>query len=144
MQAEDVAEILEPSRIEQDPDGSVWMPALLSLLLPGAGQFWLGQWGRGLRLFGGSATFCFGLGIANVLVAYDAYSLALDRREGSISTRKSSTTLGVFTFLWSGFVRMIDGMAASMSRGPGPAVFVALPLMFVSWLAGGRGFSLRR
>jgi len=58
--------------------------ASLSLLVPGAGQIYLGQWTRGVRLFLASAAMCFGLGLCNLVVAMDAGSLARRLQRGPL------------------------------------------------------------
>ena len=117
------------------------LPAVLSLIVPGLGQAYLGQWARGIRVFGASATLCFGLGIANVLVAYDAYSLAMRRREQDILPRTSSKSLLVFALLWKGVMAALDGVVDVFLGTPSIFMWaVASPLMLASLLGGGKGF----
>ena len=138
MKAETAASLLEAHHIHQNPAAPALLAAGLSLLLPGLGQAYLGQWSRGLRVFAGSATLCFGLGLANVLTAYDAYSLAKRNQTADITSRTSSKTLRVFGAFWMAFCLVIDRMADSLSSGPG--FLLSLPLMLISHLAGGKGF----
>lgn len=142
MKFQDVVELVEPTVIEQDPETPVLLVTLLSLAIPGLGQAWLGQWSRGMRVFAASATFCFGLGLANVLVAYDAYSVAQRKQAHDITVHTSSKSLWVFTKLWAGFCGVLDALVDSFIGAPGPSIVIVLPLMLVSYLAGGRGFRL--
>ena len=139
MDAEQAVSWIEGYRIPMNPGRNAVLPGLLSLFVPGLGQAWLGQWSRGMRVFAASATLCFGLGFANLLTAYDAFSLARRNQEGDITARTSSKTLLLFSTLWTGFCMVLDSFIDGMARGPG--VLIAFPLMFVSYLAGGKGFS---
>jgi len=76
-----------------DPAISPVTAAGLSLLLPGAGQWYLGQRWRGASLFVASAAVCFGLGLCNLLISYDAWSLANRRQTEDITYKQSSKTL---------------------------------------------------
>jgi TM2 domain-containing membrane protein YozV len=72
--------------IRKNPDQNLVLPALASLLVPGLGQVMLGQTVRGLLLFVCSALVCFGGGLCNLALAWDAYCLAKDRRTLDITT----------------------------------------------------------
>jgi rubrerythrin len=69
--------------VAQDPTRGSWIAGLLSLAVPGLGQMYIGQHVKGVVLFFGSALLCFGGGLANVVVALDAATLAgvLRRRD---------------------------------------------------------------
>ncbi len=140
MKATDAVELLEPHHIAHDPGAPALLAAVLSLFVPGLGQALLGQYSRGMRLFAASATLCFGLGTANLVVAYDAYSVACRKREGDISAHTSSKSLWVFTMLWTGFCHVLDGIIDATPVGPGPSFVITVPLMLLSYLAGGKGF----
>ena len=140
MKATEAVELLEPHDIAHDPGAPVLLAAGLSLFVPGLGQALLGQYSRGMRLFAASATLCFGLGTANLLVAYDAYSVGQRKQEGDITAHTSSKSLWVFTMLWTGFCHVLDGFIDAVPVGPGPSFVITLPLMLVSYLAGGKGF----
>lgn len=98
--------------IPADASTSPALAASMSLLVPGLGQVYLGQWWRGGGLFLGSATVCFGLGLCNLAVAYDAWSLAHTLRERPISVAHSSRSLMALTVAWRAarwlFEKVID------------------------------------
>lgn len=79
--------------VPRDPGTSPAIAALLSLLVPGLGQVYLGQWLRGVRLFTAAAAFCFGFGLANIAFAYDAWSLGNLVQQEWIRADQSSKTL---------------------------------------------------
>ena len=79
---------------EHRPDTPAWVPALLSLILPGSGQVLLGDWARGLSLllavlFLGALVYWQGaVALAAPLAgiwlwgAWSAYGQARGRRTG--------------------------------------------------------------
>ena len=82
---------MEPVRKEQGK--KVWIAVLLSFLITGLGQFYLGAHRRAIVFFGGTLVAGFflsytytqeqvmGFGVVMALVsAYDAYQLALKKR----------------------------------------------------------------
>lgn len=106
------------SEIAQRPDQSTLVPALASLVVPGLGQFLIGQRMRGIRLFLGSASVFFGLGVCNVLVAYDAWSMARRLQEGPIGSRHSSWTLIAFGLAWDLFCLVVGKVLEILGTFP--------------------------
>jgi hypothetical protein len=65
---------------EEQGEENEWVAALLSLLMPGAGQFYLGDHKRGAILLIGSLLLGCLAGLANIAAAIDAYKLARARQ----------------------------------------------------------------
>lgn len=140
MPVEDLVALVEPGSMPADPSAPAGLAAVLSLVVPGLGQALLGQWARGMRVFAASATLCFGLGLANLVVAYDAWSVGKRKQVEGIHAHTSSKTLMGFTLFWRGFCHVLDAFIDATPSGPGPGFVIQLPLMLLSHLAGGKGF----
>lgn len=80
--------------IKEKPQKKVWIAVLLSLLITGLGQFYLGARKRAIGFFGGTLLLGFILSsnlpqeqimtfgvIMAIISAYDAYQLALKNRD---------------------------------------------------------------
>lgn len=75
---------------------SPWLIALSSLLVPGAGQLWLGQRVKGAVILVGGSVLCCGFGVVNVFAAVDALVLARRVRAGNaIGPYESARVLDV-------------------------------------------------
>ncbi len=100
---------MNSSWIRQDPNQNTLVPAGLSLLVPGLGQIVLGQFWRGVLLFICSALLCFGMGLCNVVLAWDAHCLAKDRRNQDITTSCQSDLMHAISRVYA-IVRIPIGL----------------------------------
>ena len=84
--------------IPQNESVRPWLAAVLSLVVPGLGQVYLGQYLKGVALFFSSALLCFGLGLCNVAAAMDARSIAYQLQKQDVS--RSATSTWLIVFIW--------------------------------------------
>ncbi|MEZ4323141.1 MAG: hypothetical protein R3F61_37085 [Myxococcota bacterium] len=125
--------------LECDPDAPAALAGLLSLVVPGLGQVWIGQWMRGLRLFLGSASVLFGCGLCNLLVAYDAWSLATRLQQEDLATDDSSKTMWAFGVVWALLGFVVRGIGDTLAETGGPGLMLATPWIVYDALVYGRG-----
>ena len=130
-----VASLFEQDLLPRNPACSPILAALLSLIVPGLGQVYIGQWYRGASLFFAALPFCFGLGLANVAYAYDAWSLARRIQEQPIGVDHSSKTL-IALDVFLGALRWLGRQIASLCEG----VILQIPLVNLVYMVLVKGY----